>query len=142
MDSVEKQCKEILCRQHMKRIIKTTISNASDSIPRLEYTIDTEAIQELADTCFGKNIPVTNQEAWDDVKIIKAYRSQFIIEDVFKEMKDRATGSWWPLHHWTNAKITVHGLYCTIALFLQSLGAAARKESGAGPVDEQNACGA
>lgn len=130
MDSVEKQCKEILCRQHMKRVIKTTISNGSDSIPRLEYTIDTEAIQELADTYLGKNILVTNRDAWDDVKIIKAYRSQFIIEDVFKEMKDRNTGSWWPLHHWTNAKINVHGLYCTIALFLRALALRRLRKAG------------
>lgn len=54
-------------------------------------------------------------------QIIKAYRSQYIIEDVFKEMKDRNTGSWWPLHHWTDSKIKVHALYCTIALLIRAL---------------------
>lgn len=58
---------------------------------------------------------------YDQQKIIKAYRSQFIIEDVFKEKKDRSTGSWWPLYHWTDSKISVHGLYCTIALLLRAL---------------------
>ncbi len=36
-------------------------------------------------------------------------------------MKDRNTGSWWPLHHWTDSKIKVHALYCTIALLLRAL---------------------
>ena len=36
-------------------------------------------------------------------------------------MKDRNTGSWWPLHHWTDSKIRVHGLYCTIAVLLRAL---------------------
>ena len=92
--------------------------------------MDTEAIQEIADTYLGKNILITNREVWDDVKIIKAYWSQFIIEDVFKEMKDRATGSWWPLHHWTDAKINVHGLYCTIALFLRALALRRLRKAG------------
>jgi hypothetical protein len=45
-------------------------------------------------------------------------------------MKDRQTGSWWPLHHWTDSKIRVHGLYCTIALLLRAL--ALRRLSRAG----------
>jgi transposase len=69
----------------------------------------------------GKNIIISNRESWDDSKIIEAYRSQFIIENVFKEMKDRTTGSWWPMNHWTDSKIAVHGLYCTIALLLRAL---------------------
>ena len=29
--------------------------------------------------------------------------------------------SWWPMNHWTDSKIAVHGLYCTIALLLRAL---------------------
>ena len=36
-------------------------------------------------------------------------------------MKDRSTGTWWPLNHWTDQKIRVHGLYCTIAVLLRAL---------------------
>jgi transposase len=79
------------------------------------------AVHELSNTYLGKNIIITSREAWDNAKIITAYRSQFIIEDVFKEMKDRNTGSWWPMYHWTDSKIKVHGLYCTIALLIRAL---------------------
>ena len=44
-----------------------------------------------------------------------------MIEEIFHEMKDRHIGAWWPLHHWTDSKIQVHGLYCTIALLLRAL---------------------
>ena len=53
--------------------------------------------------------------------MIRAYRSQFVIEEIFHEMKDRHIGTWWPLHHWTDSKIQVHGLYCTIAVLLRAL---------------------
>jgi len=129
-ESVARQCKSILSRQHMKRVIKTTVTEGPDGIPRLEYEPDSDAICELSDTYLGKNIIVTNREEWDDVKIILGYRSQFIIEDVFKEMKDRRTGSWWPLFHWTDSKIKVHGLYCSLALLLRAL--ALRRAAQAG----------
>jgi transposase len=119
--SVEKQCKGILGRQHLKRIIAVTVSKGSDDIPRLEYTIDNDAVHELSSTYLGKNIIISNRNDWSNEKIITAYRSQYIIEDVFKEMKDRNTGSWWPMHHWTDSKIKVHGLYCTIALLIKAL---------------------
>ncbi|MCD6588959.1 MAG: IS1634 family transposase [Candidatus Fermentibacteraceae bacterium] len=119
--SVEKQCKHILSRQHMKQMITTKIQEGKEKIPELEYALDSAALSTLADTHLGKNIIISNRESWDDSRTLKAYRSQFIIENVFKEMKDRTTGSWWPLNHWTDSKIRVHGLYCTIALLLRAL---------------------
>lgn len=44
-----------------------------------------------------------------------------MIEEIFHEMKDRHIGTWWPMHHWTDGKIQVHGLYCTIAVLLRAL---------------------
>jgi transposase len=121
MESIEKQCNKILCRQYMKRIIKVSIQEDTNGMVRMEYSIDSDAIAELSDTYLGKNIIITNRDVWDDSQIIKAYRSQFIIENIFKQMKDRNTGSWWPLHHWTDSKIKVHALYCTIALLIRAL---------------------
>ncbi len=48
-------------------------------------------------------------------------QSWYLIEAVFKEMKDRTTGSWWPLNHWTDSKVRVHGLYCSMAQLLRSV---------------------
>lgn len=121
LESVKKQCAGILRRQHLKRIIIVTISNGHDGIPRLQYTVDTDAVHEIANTYLGKNIIITSRGDWDNERIITAYRSQFIIEGVFKEMKDRNIGSWWPMYHWTDSKIRVHGLYCTIALLIRAL---------------------
>jgi len=121
LESVEKQCKDFVSRQHLKRIITVTVNRGVNDFPFLEYAIETDAIHELSNTYLGKNIIITSRENWSTDKIITAYRSQFIIEDVFKELKDRNTGSWWPMHHWTDSKIKVHGLYCTIALLIRAL---------------------
>lgn len=127
--SIASQCKAILSRQYLKNVIKTTIRKDVNP-PRLEYVIDSEALQKLADTYLGKNILITNRADWDDIQVIKAYRSQFIIEEVFKEMKDRTTGSWWPMNHWTEAKVKVHGFYCSVALLLRALALRRIRQSG------------
>jgi transposase len=119
--SVQKQCEHILSRQYLKEIVTTTIREGKEKVPELEHAVDAAALAELADTYLGKNIVISNRESWDDSRIIEAYRSQFVIENVFKEMKDRTTGTWWPMNHWTDSKIKVHGLYCTIALLLRAM---------------------
>jgi transposase len=78
----------------------------------------------------GKNLIVTDREQWDNDQIILAYRSQFHIENVFKEMKDRDIGSWWPLYHWTDQKINVHSFSCTIAVLLRALAHRRVKQAG------------
>ena len=128
--SVVAQCKSILKRQHMNRLIKIEVTEDPNGIPRLSYDVDGEALNELSETWLGKNILITNRDDWDDASIICAYRSQYMIEGVFKEMKDRCTGSWWPLHHWTDSKIRVHALYCTVALLLRALALRRLRQAG------------
>jgi len=119
--SVEKQCREALSRQHLKILVRSSVEAQGKSVPRLHYEVDTEALDRLSKTYLGKNLLVTNRDEWHDEKIILGYRSQYLIEDVFKQVKDRKIGSWWPLHHWTDSKIRVHALYCTLALLLRGL---------------------
>jgi transposase len=119
--SVGQKCRSILRRQHLKGIIRTTIADDPDGQPRLTYDLDTDALNGLAATHLGKTILISNRAEWSDERIIEAYRSQYLIEAVFKEMKDRTTGSWWPLNHWTDSKVHVHGLYCSMAQLLRAV---------------------
>lgn len=119
--SVEKQSREALSRQHLKALVPYTVEIDEHGLPRLCYEVATAALDRLSNTYLGKNILVTNRNEWTEEKIILGYRSQFLFEDVFKQMKDRRIGSWWPLHHWTDSKIRVHGLYCTVAMLLRGL---------------------
>jgi transposase len=104
----------------MRRLIDTSVSRHKD-VPLLSYTINTKAQAELADTYLGKNILITDNHDWSMDDIILAYRSQYVIEDIFKHTKDRKIGTWWPMHHWTDTMIRVHGFYCSLALLLRAL---------------------
>jgi transposase len=118
--SVEKNAKEILKRQYMKQLIKVEYQE-KNTFPLIEYSLDGEAFTSLIDTYLGKKILFTDNHDWKTHDIILAYHGQHVIENIFKETKDRKTGCWWPLNHWTDQKIKVHGLYCTITLLVRAL---------------------
>jgi transposase len=99
-------------------------------VPVLDYRVDSEGLEKLKDTFLGKTVLVTSQTQWTDSDVIEAYRSQYLIEDIFRQMKDRQLGCWWPMYHWTDWMIQVHGFYCTVALLLRALVAEAARVGG------------
>ena len=121
VQSVKSKCEQILHRQHLRELVQTTVTQGRGGVPELVYQADPAAQHKLADTYLGKTLLITGHKEWTDAQVIRAYRSQFVIEEIFHEMKDRHIGAWWPLHHWTDRKIHVHGLYCTIAVLLRAL---------------------
>ena len=121
VESVERKCEQILHRQHLPHLVQTTVIRDAAARPQLRYQAGAAAQQQLKDTYLGKTLLITGHKEWSDAQVIRAYRSQFVIEEIFHEMKDRHIGAWWPLHHWTDSKIQVHGLYCTIAVLLRAL---------------------
>jgi transposase len=127
--SIKSQVSTALSGQHMKKLIKTTIVEHND-IPMLTYSMDTDEFAKLADTYLGKNIIITDNHSWDTEDIVITYRSQYIIEDVFRQMKDRKTGAWWPMYHWTDNMIRTHGFYCSLSLLLRALIMKRVKDSG------------
>ena len=117
--SVNSACKEILSRQYVARILKYTVSKAPT--PTIKYELDASELERVANTALGKKILFSTRLDWHPEKVIDAYHGQYVIEHTFKEMKSRDTGSWWPLSHWTDQKINIHGFYCTVAILLKSL---------------------
>lgn len=118
--SVTTQVQAILTGRHMKELIRTEVTTQAGR-PRLSYGMDQTAWSRLQRTLLGKNILFTDQAAWSDEAIVRAYRGQCHIEEAFKRMKNPHFVSWRPLHHWTDQKIRVHAFYCVLALLLSSL---------------------
>jgi transposase len=129
-ESVQKQCREILHREHLSQVVTIGVQTHASGVPGLDYRVQPEALERLRDTVLGKNVLVTSHGGWKDPQVIEAYRSQFLIEEIFQQMKDRDLGCWWPMFHWTDRMIQVHGLYCTIALLLRAMVGRQVREAG------------
>lgn len=129
-ESVQKQCREILHREHLSQVVATEVAGCDSGVPGLNYQVQPEGLERLRDTVLGKNVLVTSHGGWTETAVIEAYRSQFLIEEIFQQMKDRDVGCWWPMFHWTDRMIQMHGLYCTIALLLRAMVGRRVREAG------------
>jgi len=120
LDSVKKQIHTICSAQFVEKILKTEVQPVRRGL-ELTFRTDQAVLDRLCRVQFGKTILFTDNADWADEQIVLAYRSQYHIEDAFKQMKNPHFLGWSPMFHWTDSKIQVHAFYCVLALLLTSL---------------------
>lgn len=120
VQSVRKQVNEILKGQYMKKLIKAPVKSKND-LPFIPVKLDTDYLDKLRKTVFGKTILFTDNHNWSTEEIITAFWDKGEVEEAFRRMKDRNYSSWFPMFHWTDQKIKVHAFYCVLALLFTSL---------------------
>jgi transposase len=117
---VQNQVRSICSGQHLKSILKTNVKEVRHGL-ELTFSTDQAALDRLCRVQLGKTILFTDNADWSDPEIVLAYRSQYHIEDAFKQMKNPTFPHWSPMFHWTDSKIRVHAFYCVLALTLSSV---------------------
>jgi transposase len=120
LDSVKKQIHAICSAQFVEKILKAEVQQLGKGL-ELTFRTDQAALDRLCRVQFGKTILFTDNADWSEEQIVLAYRSQYHIEDAFKQMKNPHFLGWSPMFHWTDSKIQVHAFYCVLALLLTSL---------------------
>ena len=119
--AVEAEIAEILRPRWLSRVISTTLSGEEPPEMSLSWRVDDAAVRALEDELFGKRILVTDKDDCPLAEVVGDYRSQELAEGDFRQMKDRAVVSFSPMFHFTEQKIRVHVLYCTLALMVARL---------------------
>jgi len=120
LEAVKKQICGICSSQWVGQVIKAEVQPVRKGL-QLTFHTDQAALQRLCRVQLGKTILFTDNAEWSDEEIVLAYRSQYHIEDAFKQMKNPHFLGWSPMFHWTDSKIRVHAFYCVLALLLTSL---------------------
>jgi transposase len=120
LDSVKKQIHTICSAQFVEKILQAEVQEVRKGL-ELTFRTDQAALERLCRVQFGKTILFTDNADWSEEQIVLAYRSQYHIEDAFKQMKNPHFLGWSPMFHWTDSKIQVHAFYCVLALLLTSL---------------------
>jgi transposase len=116
---VQNQVRAICSAQHLKSVFKAEVKEVGGGL-ELSFGTDSAALDRLCRLQLGKTILFTDNADWSDEQIVLAYRSQYHIEDAFKQMKNPHFLHWSPMFHWTDSKIRVHAFYCVLAWTLSS----------------------
>lgn len=119
-EAVKKQVRGICSSQWVGQVLQAEVQPVRKGL-QLSFHTDQAALQRLCRVQLGKTILFTDNAEWSDEEIVLAYRSQYHIEDAFKQMKNPHFLGWSPMFHWTDSKIRVHAFYCVLALLLTSL---------------------
>jgi transposase len=119
--SVGKNVLGILSPEHMRDIFDYTVTGVPGHTPELTFSLSDERLSLLQERSLGKSILFTDHSNWSNEQIVTAYRSQYHVEEAFKQMKDTKYLSFRPIRHFTDAHIRVHAFYCVLAFMLTSL---------------------
>ena len=119
--SVEKNVLGVLSAEHMREIFDYDVANTQGETPELTFSLNQERLRALQERSLGKSILYTDHDDWSNERIVSAYRSQYHVEEAFKQMKDTKYLSFRPIRHFTDAHIRVHAFYCVLALMLTGL---------------------
>jgi transposase len=119
--SVIKNVKSILSAEYMRDIFDYTVTSDSGQPLELTFSLNDEHLSVLQERSLGKSILFTDHHDWPNEQIVSAYRSQYHVEEAFKQMKDTKYLSFRPVRHFSDAHIRVHAFYCVLAFMLSSL---------------------
>jgi len=120
LEAVQRKVRSIGSAQFLSQILQLEVEAVRRGL-KLTFSTDLAALDRLCRVQLGKTILFTDNADWSEEEIVLAYRSQYHIEDAFKQMKNPHFLGWSPMFHWTDSKIQVHAFYCVLALLLTSL---------------------
>ena len=118
--SVSRKIRQWTARDHLREFLDVHLEIEGTHVVGLSWTWNLTKKREVQRRHLGKQVLLTDQDDWDDVSVVAAYRRLTRTEDLFRISKSRP-GMWWPMFHWTDSKIRVHALYCFFTLLLMSI---------------------
>lgn len=105
----------------MRQLYNVAVAGDNKQDLSFSWSFDEEAFEALRRRELGKRVIFTDRHNWSTAQIVTAYRSQWEVEAAFRQLKRPDHSAFRPIHHWTDQKIAVHGLYSVAALLLVNL---------------------
>lgn len=117
---IRSEIDEVCEPRWVRSIMHTELTRGAGGL-FLDFHLDEDARSKIETVHFGKRILFTDRTDLTDAQIVAAYRSQSVVENAFRQMKDPSFISFSPMFHWTDDKIRVHVFTCVVALMLANL---------------------
>jgi len=116
--AVRREMSRALRHDRLKDFCSPTLRLHHGAVEALSWEWDRRKKRAIKHGTFGRTVLFTDRRELSDQRIVVAYRSQAKVEAMFRISKSRRPGLWWPAYHWTDSKLSVHALYCFLALLL------------------------
>lgn len=116
--AVRREMARLVRHDRLQDFFSPTLETHQGAVYDLSWQWDARKKRQIKHRYFGKTVLFTDRRELEARRIVEAYRSQALVEEMFRISKSRRPGLWWPAYHWTDRKLSVHALYCFVALLL------------------------
>jgi transposase len=116
--AVRQEVTQVVRLDRLKDFFSFTLRVDQGKVQELRWQWDRRKKRQIKHHDLGKTVLFTDRQELDPRRMVIAYRSQAKVEEMFRISKSRRPGLWWPAYHWTDSKLSVHALYCFVALLL------------------------
>ena len=116
--AVMQELTQVVRLDRLKDFFSFTLRVDQGKVQELRWQWDRRKKRQIKHHDLGKTVLFTDRQELDPRRMVIAYRSQAKVEEMFRISKSRRPGLWWPAYHWTDSKLSVHALYCFVALLL------------------------
>jgi transposase len=116
--AVRRAMHQLVRHDRLNDFFSPTLQVDQGAVQDLRWQWDTRKKRHIKHHDFGKTVLFTDRQELSDQRMVVAYRHQAKVEEMFRISKSRRPGLWWPAHHWTDSTLSVHALYCFVALLL------------------------
>jgi transposase len=116
--AVKREIAPLVRHDRLKEYFAFTLRLDDKKVQALHWQWDQRQKRAIKPHDFGKTVLFTDRRELAPQRMVMAYRSQAKVESMFRLSKSRRPGLWWPASHWTDSKLSVHALYCVVALLL------------------------
>jgi len=118
--TLEARVKKTLGREHLADFVVTTIGG-SPTRPTLHWAVDAARRRELERTRLGRRVLCTNRKLWSTERIVRAYRGQWNVDELFRRAKQGGVVPWGPSYQWADASLQMHTFATVLGLTLVAL---------------------
>ena len=117
---LEKRIRSALAREHLASFVEFTIEQIQGTLT-LSYRVDAAKRAEVERNRLGRRVLCTDRHEWSTERIVRAFRGQWNVEELFRRSKRGGVSAWGPSHQWNDASLRLHTFATVLGLTLASL---------------------
>jgi transposase len=123
---LEQRVAKALKRDHLSAFVVVDIGGP-EARPTMEWRIDEDLRRELEETRLGRRVLCTDQHRWRTSRIVRGFRGQWKVEELFRRAKKGGIVPWGPSFQRKDSSLRLHTFATAIGLTLVSLARLAQR---------------
>jgi transposase len=118
--ALELRVQKALACEHLSSFVVVAVSG-DETAPKLRWWVDSARRRRLERTRLGRRVLCTDRHQWSNVRIARAFRGQWKVEELFRRAKKGGLVPWGPSFQWADTSLRVHTFATVLGLMLVSL---------------------